>query len=147
MSNAHLVSSWFCLSHLLNDDTTQRMRHEYDRSLLLLCLISVRTRHLSRHTFAHVFLVSFVNQTAQQALRMIDDIGCRPAERGRRVVAKGEYAGVLNLLRQQVLEPELVRLGVCPGFEGVTAQAVHSDYTGTRSARLALRSTVATLCR
>lgn len=110
-------------------------------------LISATTRDLFRHTFAHVFLVSFVNQTAQQALRMIDDIGYRPAERGRRIVTKDEYAGILNFVRQQVLEPELVRLWVCPGFDGVAAQAVHGDYTGTRSARLALRSTVATLCR
>lgn len=72
---------------------------------------------------------------------MIDDIGCRPAERGRRIVAEGEYAGVLNLVRQQVLEPELVRLGMCPGFDGVAAQAVHSYYAGARSARSAPRST------
>jgi hypothetical protein len=48
-------------------------------------------------------------------------------------------------VRQQVLQPELVRLGVCPGFDGVAAQAVHGDYAGARSARSALRSTAATL--
>jgi len=78
---------------------------------------------------------------------MVDDIGGGPAERGRRVVAKGQYAGILDLVRQEVFEPELVRPGMCPGCDGVAAEAVHSDYAGARSARSALGSTVAKLCQ
>lgn len=121
------------------------MRHEYDRPLLLLNLISARTRRLFPRAVTHILFVSFVDQTAQQALRMIDDVGGGPAERGRRVVSKGEYAGILDFVRQEVFEPELVRPGMCPGFDGVAAQAVHSYYARARSARSAPRSTTGTL--
>lgn len=123
------------------------MRYEYDRPLLLLWSISARPLRLSRCTCTHVFLISLVNQTAQQALRMIYDVGSGLAERGRSVVAVGKDADILDFVRQEVFEPERVRLGMCPGLDGVAAQAVHGDYTSARSARSALRSTVAMLPR
>lgn len=77
---------------------------------------------------------------------MVDDIGGGLAEGSRSIVAEGEDAGILNFVRQEVFEPKCIRLGVGPGFNSIAAQAVHGDYAEGRSAALALKLTITTLC-
>ncbi len=77
---------------------------------------------------------------------MIDDIGGGLAERSSGVVAESKDAGILDFVRQEVFEPERLRIGMCPGLDGVAAQAMHGDYTEVESTRSVLRSTVAMLC-
>lgn len=84
------------------------MCDEYDRPLFLLWLISAGRRHLFRQYSTHIFLVSLVDQAAEQTLRVVDDIGGGLAERGRCIVAEGENAGILDSVRQEVFEPECV---------------------------------------
>lgn len=122
------------------------MRHEYDWPLFLLWLTSARLLRLYRCAPTHIFLVSLVDETAQQTLCVVDDIGGGLAESSRGIVAEGEDAGILDLMRQEVFEPECIRIGVCPGCNGIAAQAVHGDYAEGRSAALALKLTIMTLC-
>jgi hypothetical protein len=140
------LASWFAYSsHLLNHNTTQRVRHEYDRPLFLLWLTSARLLRLYRCAPTHIFLISLVNQTAQQTLCVVDDIGGGLAEGSRGIVAEGKDAGILDLVRQEVFEPECIRLRVCPGVDGIAAQAVHGDYADGVSATLAPKLTITTL--
>jgi hypothetical protein len=146
VSIAHLTSWCAYFSHLLDHNTTQRVRHEYDWPLFLLWLTSARLLRLYRCAPTHAFLISLVDQTAQQTLCVVDDIGGGLAEGSRGIVAEGEDAGILDFVRQEVFEPECIRLGVCPGLNGIAAQAVHGDYAEGRSAALALKLTITTLC-
>lgn len=77
---------------------------------------------------------------------MVDDIGGGSAEGSRGIVAEGEDTGILDFVRQEVFEPECIRLGVCPGVDGIAGQAVHGDYAEGESATLALKLTITTLC-
>lgn len=68
--------------------------------------------------------LSLVYQTGQQALRVVDHLRRRLRERGHGVVAKGQDARIGDLLRQEVFQPERVRLRVGPGVDGITPETV-----------------------
>jgi hypothetical protein len=49
-------------------------------------------------------------------------------------------------VRQEIFKPECIRLGVCPGLDGIAAQAVHGDDAEGGSETLAVKLTITTLC-
>jgi hypothetical protein len=63
---------------------------------------------------------------------MIDDLRRRLSKRSVGIVAKGHDARIGDLVGEEVFQQERLRLRVCPGGEGVTAEAVDSHDTKLR---------------
>lgn len=70
---------------------------------------------------------------------MIDNVGGRLSKRRFGVVSEGHDAGIGDLLGKEVFQPELLRLGVCPGREGIAAETVdgHDAVVNLQLAKLA----------
>jgi hypothetical protein len=77
-------------------------------------------------------LLSLVHQAGQQAFGMINDLRRRLSKRGVGIVAEGHDASIGDLLGEEISQPERLRFGVCPGGEGVAAEAMHGYNTIAR---------------
>lgn len=109
------------------------MRYKYDWPRLFLRLVLARLWYPHRRANTQICLLPFVNQTAQQTLCVVVDTGSGRPERSRSIVVECEDAGVVDLERQEVFQPECLRLGMCPGLDGVPAEAVYGNYAGVES--------------
>ena len=63
---------------------------------------------------------------------MVDHLRRRPSKGQGGIVAEGHDAGIGNLLREEVFQPKRLRFGVCPGGEGIAAEAVDGHNTVAR---------------
>ena len=63
---------------------------------------------------------------------MVNHLRRRLSKCRGRVVAEGHDAGFGDLLRQKIFQPELLRLRVCPGDDGIAAEAVDGHNTKGR---------------
>lgn len=70
-------------------------------------------------------LLSLIHQADQQAFGMIYDFCGRLSKGDVGIVAKGHDPGIRDLLREEISQPALLRLGVCPGVDGIAAEAMH----------------------
>lgn len=99
------------------------------------CAIKIRGR-LTSYSNVNMFyrtsspvlylrLLSFVHQADQQAFGMINHLRCGLSECGVSVVAKGHDAGIRDMQRQVIFQPECLRFRVCPGRNRVATESVH----------------------
>jgi hypothetical protein len=63
---------------------------------------------------------------------MINHLRRRLSKCRGRIVAEGHDARIGDLLGKEVFQPELLRLRVCPGGDGVAAEAVDGHDTKGR---------------
>ena len=73
--------------------------------------------------------ISFIYQASHQAFGMINNLGCRLSERN---VGIGHDVRVGDLREENIFQPGLLGLRVCPGGDGVAAEAVDSPDTKMR---------------
>jgi hypothetical protein len=68
---------------------------------------------------------------------MISNLRTRLSKHGVGVVAEGHKASIGNLLREEIFQPELLRLWMYPGGEGVATEAMdsHNTKVGLRLAK------------
>src|ERR1700761_1666282 len=74
-------------------------------------------------------LLSLIHQADQQAFSMINDLRRRLSKRHVGIVAEGHDAGIGDLLGEEISQPELLRFRVCPGAEGIAAEAMDGHDT------------------
>jgi hypothetical protein len=115
-------------SYLFHHNSSERVCNEYERTLNLLSQYQYLIHTLICH-IVYLRLFSRAHQAGQQAFSVVNRLRHRLSKGCGRVVAEGHDTRIGDLLGKEVLQPEGLRLRVCPSVDGITAEAVDGDNT------------------